>query len=615
MKINDFLHFGTSNDFPEPFKGRPLVAKHSSRYSTSSVGAAAGGRVVSTRTSHTAVKAIVAAYYGDNNKENMSFGFTANSSICERKTVDTNGKQTTEVAVYYDSGVLDWFSVDSDTNALSYNVSSLTLLMSLWEVISQDDEFYEYYTLFQSAMDNKDLDKAWDAIEVLSDNIYRRLKDGLIQIQDTKKSIMEINRNISNGVYVPTSISFGKFEFLGARRENVETSIPLDDFIGKYQIDTSRQFTAEEKANMEANKLEDYYIVMPDDVEICNDIINTSKLNKPFRTFTLVGPPGTGKSKKAQAISNALVLPHVIFTCNPSTEIFDLIGQMMPPSMDDMERDAWDLAARLNELGGINFENVAKVYELPTVEDIMMCPNDVYEEITGNSKTLFGEVPTVNDAVKVWTEHIADKFNDVIRKMTVAMKTGSGFRYTETDFIKAVENGWSVEIQEPNVILNEGVMVGLNSILNEGIITLQNGKVIRRHKDNVIFFTTNHNLNGLRDMNQSFIDRSDEIFYIERPSVPVVADRVMSISGNSDRKMVIEMAKLGETIQKAMDKEGIDDGICGMRSLIAWATKATYTNPYDAAIKTIINKTSMDPTNRNRLLKKLDESWFYQFKK
>lgn len=116
-------------------------------------------------------------------------------------------------------------------------------------------------------------------------------------------------------------------------------------------------------------------------------------------------------------------------------------------------------------------------------------------------------------------------------------------------------------------------------------------------------------------MNQSFIDRSDEIFYIERPSVPVVADRVMSISGNSDRKMVIEMAKLGETIQKAMDKEGIDDGICGMRSLIAWATKATYTNPYDAAIKTIINKTSMDPTNRNRLLKKLDESWFYQFKK
>lgn len=615
MKIADFLHFATSNDFPEPFTGRPLVAKHSSRYSVSSVGSAAGGKVVSTRTSHTAVKAIIAAYEGDKNKEGMSLGFTANSSICERSIVDANGKKSTEVAVYYESGILDWFSVDSDTNTISYNASSLTRLMSLWEAISQDDEFYEHYSLFQSAMNNNDLDKAWDAIEVLSDNIYRRLKDGLIQIQDTKKSIMEINRNISNGVYVPTSISFGKFEFLGARRENVETSIPLDDFIGKYQIDAVRQFTAEEKANMEANKLEDYYIVMPDDVEICNDIINTSKLNKPFRTFTLVGPPGTGKSKKAQAISNALVLPHVIFTCNPSTEIFDLIGQMMPPSMDDMERDAWDLAARLNELGGINFENVAKVYELPTVEDIMMCPDDVYEEITGSSKTIFGKAPTVNDAVKAWTEHIADKFNDVIRKMTVAMKTGSGFRYTETDFIKAVENGWSVEIQEPNVILNEGVMVGLNSILNEGIITLQNGKVIRRHKDNVIFFTTNHNLNGLRDMNQSFIDRSDEIFYIERPSVPVVADRVMSISGNSDRKMVIEMAKLGETIQKAMDKEGIDDGICGMRSLIAWATKATYTNPYDAAIKTIINKTSMDPTNRNRLLKKLDESWFYQFKK
>jgi hypothetical protein len=115
-------------------------------------------------------------------------------------------------------------------------------------------------------------------------------------------------------------------------------------------------------------------------------------------------------------------------------------------------------------------------------------------------------------------------------------------------------------------------------------------------------------------MNQSFFDRSSEVFYVERPSTEVVADRVISISGNTDRKLILEMCKLSESIQRAMDKEGIDDGICGMRSLINWAIKATYTNPYDAAIKTMINKTSLDEKNRRKLQKKLDESYFYQFK-
>ena len=93
-----------------------------------------------------------------------------------------------------------------------------------------------------------------------------------------------------------------------------------------------------------------------------------------------------------------------------------------------------------------------------------------------------------------------------------------------------------------------------------------------------------------------------------------MADRVMAISGNNNRKMIIEMCKLSNDIADAMEKEGIDDGVCGMRSIIAWAIKSSYTNPYDAAIKTLINKTSLDGENRVKLKTKLDESYFYQYK-
>ena len=471
---------------------------------------------------------------------------------------------------------------------------------------------------FCDAMNRDNEDDAWDAVSVLSDNIYRRFKnDDLVlgEINGNISTPSEIEENIAKGTYTPSNVVQGTFKFL-LTVENTENlnSVPLKDFIGKYPINPNRVFTNEEKIHMANNKLEDYYIVGDDDIEICNDIVKTTNMNKPFRTFTLVGPPGTGKSHKVKAIANAIVLPNYIFTCNPSTEIFDLTGQVMPPDMDDMDKAAWNLAARIEEQGGLNFKNIANIYQLPNIEDVRMCPSDVYEEITGNRLTERGTVPTLEDALKVWSVSMTDKFNEAFRMLKVSMKTGTSFKFTETDFIKAVEKGYCVEIQEPNVILNEGVLVGLNSILNEGVITLQNGRTIKRHPDNVVFFTTNHDLNGLRDMNQSFLDRSSEIFYVERPSISVVADRVMAISGNTDRSLVIEMCKLSEEICAAMEKESIDDGVCGIRSIINWATKATYCNPYDAAIKTMVNKTSLDDRNRSKILRKLNESYFYQFK-
>lgn len=78
------------------------------------------------------------------------------------------------------------------------------------------------------------------------------------------------------------------------------------------------------------------------------------------------------------------------------------------------------------------------------------------------------------------------------------------FTYVETDFLKALKKGYVVEIQEPTTIVQPGVMVGLNSLLEqEGTITLPTGEVIMRHPDTVVVITTNVSYEGCRGMNRA----------------------------------------------------------------------------------------------------------------
>lgn len=618
---------GGNSKYPDVFKNRPQRGTRFSMYSDNPV-------VPINNISYTNLRFLVNMYKSatnepitydnkDGKKVTMSIavGGTINTCVCEITRECEDGSKTTEVTIYDETeGKITAFSVDGDTCNISggvRNVGMQALLGCLWESLYSDMEFFEEWNKFSKGIKDGDIDAAWEAAMIMNDNMYRRINDDDIVIntmnETENNSVLE--RLVATGTFIPTSQTIGQFKFLVPRSGGEVCNVTaLEDFVGKYQIDKDRVYTEAEKKMMEDNKLEEWYIVGETDVEICNDIVQTTHTKKPFRNFILVGPPAGGKSSMAKAIANAIVEPQVIYTCNPSTEIFDIIGQFMPPPMDDLEKDAWNFAAKLEELGGINYRNVAEVYGLPSDEDILFDPVGVYEHITGKTQTILGNTPSQADAMKVWTTHVAEKFNEALCKLRVSMKEGAGFSFVETDFIKAMKNGWTIEIQEPNVILNEGVLVGLNSILNEGVITLQTGKTIYRHRDAVVIFTTNHNLYGLRNMNQSFLDRSAETFFVDRPSLQMVADRITAISGCQDRNLVIEMAKFGESLSNAMEKEGIEDGVCSMRSLINWAIKSSYTNPYNAAISTVINKTSLDKKNRDRMMMKLNESYFSQFR-
>ena len=576
----------------------------------------------------------------------------------------------TSVAEYHSSqpDIFDIVSYDSSTGELManvYNTSSSTgdkyslgkgekngnaIHCAMFPYYMEDDEFAEYYEKLKEEAENDypDRIKASEIMGVLNDNVYRRMKDSSIATHirlpefSGKTYSLPLIRNaaFATGTYDPTTVLVGNFEMLKGNSAGPvksaggasKSKYTREDLIDKFLLNPSRVFTTEEELLKQANRLDDYYIVDPMDLKICNIIQQTSNTNIPFRVFTFRGEAGSGKSEKCKAISNGVGLPLVRFTCSSNTEIFDFVGQVMPDTKKTDPSVSCDdaLLAKLESMGGISFENIAKALGFPSLVDIHFDPVMAYEDMTGKTidvsgegddeiysvggRTIGGKSEMMVEAARYWEETMKMKFDSIIATVRKNNGDDTKFIYTETPFIKAIKNGWVVEIQEPNVILSEGVLVGLNGLLAEGRITLPTGETIERHPDCVVIFTTNVTYNGCRAMNQSVIDRSNKVYDIDAPDVSVMAERAMSMSGNENEDDVTEMAQIVKDIASDMIAAGIDDGVCGMRSLANWALASRFEDPYDAFHECVLSKTSMDEESRLSLKKRIDESKFKPMK-
>lgn len=187
-----------------------------------------------------------------------------------------------------------------------------------------------------------------------------------------------------------------------------------------------------------------------------------------------------------------------------------------------------------------------------------------------------------------------------------------GYTYAESPLLKAVRDGGVLEIQEPNVIVQPGVIVGLNGIMEpDGILVLPTGEVVKRHPNTIVVITTNTTYEGCRDMNVSLLDRLDLVFDVNNPSVEELADRCKAQTGFKDDVMLREMAQIVTDISAAMSKENIEDGTAGLRSLINWAESTMITNdPYTSGMNCLISKTSANKEDRDVLAKYLGSASF-----
>lgn len=485
--------------------------------------------------------------------------------------------------------------------------AKIALLFTLLPLFLQNQEAHEIYDTMSDFLEwdvdqddwlyNEHVNEFAMLLNRFSCNVEMQLNgsNGSISV-DTDKQPSMLKLADMNGVNV-SRVFCGKstrFSFEKAIATATALSPNHADFEGSYKYSENRVFTDEEKSLIA--KVSSKY-VMPDWVpEICEYFKESTNFPAPMRVAYLIGPAGTGKTEAANTIAAGLGLPMDHYTCNPSTEIFDFIGQVFPNTSDET----------------LNFEDVRKKMGLPSTEDVINDPQTAY-------RTVFGKEPTaIADEGMIIAEMVQKVMKEVAKS-----SSGKNFTYVESGLIKAARMGYCFEIQEIGCVLRPGVAVGLNALLETGgnaFITLPTGEIIKKHPDCTFIFTSNDEYEGCCNLNQSVLDRMSLVYRIENPPKAAMKERIMARLSFPDEKILERMIEVIYDISKAAKERSIEDGVCGYRALENWAMatmiKAKRNNGvitdaivYTTAIQTVMNKTSQ----KKEYVEELMSSLTYQF--
>ena len=425
------------------------------------------------------------------------------------------------------------------------------LLFALMPTLLSDEEFNEKYQQLKEdrAAGYPDMDETVKTAAVLCDNAYRRIRysdalpTGGIRTDISPNGVIPLLKPLAlqTGAYAPTEIIHGAFQVLkpGNIKKKAEV-IAKVDFTGQYILSPGRVLTPEEELTVPV--LPDWYIIPQEVKRICEHAKSTTDTVQPMRNFLLRGPAGTGKTEGAKAIAAGLHLPYRCLTCSANTEVFDLLGQILPDA--DGKRTALER-------------------QYPSFQDIMLDPAGAYEKLTGTYDENVSE-----DAVY---RQLIDTIFDEMHEYYAAKTSQQHFRYVDTPLVEAIRNGYLIEIQEPTVIANPGVLVGLNSLLDRcNSVFLPNGETIQRHPDTVIIVTTNNDYAGCKPLNQSVISRMNLVLDLDQPDEETLVERVLGITGCKEKKTVQTMARIVQAISEYCRENLITDGCCGVRELISW---------------------------------------------
>ena len=611
--INNLFNYGRA--LPEPFTAVSKKVSVSSKY----------GDKTSSTLCATVIKAIHAYIDCLEGNEKGAVGLTGDFCVAEYKS--SAGPSAFHLVVYNkSSGTIKACVYDQNTEMVEEYVANArardgaAILFAMMPELLSDEEFQSHFDKYKAERDEgyPKAEEAMLSMAVLCDNAYRRIKDAgcaaHIRAEINASGTMDrlSKMQLDRGEYEPHTVCAGEFQIFARTAashtiKSAKTVIGNEDFEGKFPL-SARRLTPFEQSLVP--RLPSWYIIPQEVVDICKHASVTTGKTSPMRNFLLRGPAGTGKTMGAKAIAAGLGLPYMKYTCSADTEVYDFIGQVFPetdkPTTGNAELDLE--REQLKAQGGITYQNVAALMHLPDLDDMEYDPEGVYRALTGSEKPS----ATARECMELVLEKVTEKVRLLSKTSERSQGGGQRFSYIETDFLRALKNGYVIEIQEPTTIVQPGVLVGLNSLLEqEGTITLPTGEVIRRHPDAVVVVTTNVSYEGCRGMNQSIIDRMNLVRDVELPEPEVMVQRAMSVTGATDEYEVSEMVKVVDSMAKYCRTHGISDGNVGMRSLIDWIMSSMVTeNPYESALYTIISKATSDENDRYTLIENVLEPVF-----
>lgn len=143
------------------------------------------------------------------------------------------------------------------------------------------------------------------------------------------------------------------------------------------------------------------------------------------------------------------------------------------------------------------------------------------------------------------------------------------YQYYPSEIVRAYENGWLLEIQEPTVIRDAAVLMALNSALElDGSINLPT-RTVHRHPDFIAVITTNRGYNGCRPLNEALRDRVQHSEKMDLPPIEVMIKCAMEKTGFRDTDVLRTCAEVIILLDQTAKANAIK-GVAGMRSYFFW---------------------------------------------
>jgi len=448
------------------------------------------------------------------------------------------------IAVLFDEDEI--YAASSTREEIDWDARNRYPLLAAVMVSREEDYLDQLVSILKTGVEEaekKHKDEVIQLVACLTEAIYRDIKDNVYDCIEEPEYLTDAQM-AGFGITAVTDGTFEMFTVDATTTSAATSTSMLSALIGAFPVGTQQDVTVTRD------------IIVDDNLKRLAKKISISHSEtfrgKPLSNIFLFGPAGTGKSTSAEALAAMAGKRLARLVCNANTEIFDITGQVMPVSTSGVSLEAKKKANEIAKRGG-RAEDVWAVYGIPTEDDIMF------------DEELFFDDYGVSNLADLRTA-VENARNAAMNEFLAARATEQHYEFTDTEFMDAVRNGGFIEIQEPNVILNEGVMVGLNSLLEEGVITLPTGEVVNRHPDCVIIMTSNVNYAGCRKMNQSVLDRCI-IQKVEKPSMAAIVARIKMLSGLDDETVIEQVVTLCNEVSAAMADEGID-GEVGVRAMI-----------------------------------------------
>ena len=366
------------------------------------------------------------------------------------------------------------------------------------------------------------------------------------------KSVLPINMAfLDNGFYNVTGKIAGMDPVIFPNSENSssisEIGTSYEQLKEKFNCFKDRVFTDEEKAMMEANKVDEFYEPSENVIIMAKKFSESRKRPSHLRknNILLEGPTGTGKTKDSQVFADLIGLPYTKITCFADMDSSDVAGAIYPV---------------LDEDSGTS----EKKDKVPSELEIELDPQGAYERFIGK-KAPDGITP--DEVRKSVEKKLADFYS------TDEGQNSPQYVYYASEIVKAFENGWVLEIQEPTCIADAAVLMILNSALEkDGIINLPD-RTVRRHPDFICIMTTNRNYNGCRPLNQALRNRFNLTRKVELPGTNDLARRVITATGCTDEKFVRKAVEAVLELNHKCDQIGLNASV-STRNLLDFVADA-----------------------------------------